>query len=178
MINIREATKADLNALREVGCTTYREHFSTLWSPAGMQQFLDQDFSPEALNQSLESSGRHLWLIALSESGSVVGFAKINWSVPAPLTGEVGAELQKIYFLKSAAGQGYGKRLLHFIRDLAAQRGERLLWLDVLKTNANARRFYEASGFKHIGEIPFNTDLAEIGMVVMGLTLKQRQAGK
>ena len=61
----------------------------------------------------------------------------------------MGAELQKIYFLKSAAGLGYGKQLLQFISDRAVQRGERLLWLDVLKSNANAQRFYEAVAFGH-----------------------------
>ena len=172
MIHIREATNADIDTLREVGCETYREHFSTLWSPAGMQGFLDQDFSASALRRSLELPERQVWLIASDERGKAVGFAKINWSTPAPLTGEVGAELQKIYFLKSAAGMGYGKRLLQFIREKAAQRGERLLWLDVLKTNANAQRFYETVGFQRIGEIPFSTDLAEIGMVVMALELK------
>ncbi|AVE05421.1 N-acetyltransferase [Pseudomonas palleroniana] len=167
MINIREATKADLDALREVGSATYREHFSSIWSPAGMQDFLNQDFSPSALGQSLESGASHLWLIASDDSGKVVGFSKVNWSTPAPLTGEVGAELQKIYFLQSEAGRGYGKQLLSFICNRAIERGARLLWLDVLKTNSNARRFYEGSGFQEIGEIPFKTDLAEIGMVVM-----------
>ncbi|WP_223549706.1 GNAT family N-acetyltransferase [Pseudomonas sp. A-B-19] len=173
MINIREATKADLNVLREVGCETYREHFSAIWSLAGMQGFLNQDFSPCTLGKSLESSASHLWLIASDESGRVVGFSKVNWSTPAPLTGTVGAELQKIYFLKSVAGRGYGKQLLHFICNRAIERGERLLWLDVLKTNSNARRFYEGFGFQEVGEIPFKTDLAEIGMVVMACELSR-----
>lgn len=173
MLSIREATKADIDTLRDVGCETYREHFSTLWSPPGMQTFLDQDFSSSVLGRSVELPKSHLWLIASDESARVVGFSKVNWSVPAPLTGELGAELQKIYFLKSAAGMGYGKQLLQFIRDEAAQRRESLLWLDVLKTNVDAQRFYAAFGFRQIGEIPFSTDLAEIGMVVMGLELKQ-----
>lgn len=173
MINIREATKADLDVLREVGCETYREHFSAIWSLAGMQGFLNQDFSPSALGKSLESSASHLWLIASDDSGRVVGFSKVNWSTPAPLTGEVGVELQKIYFLKSEAGRGYGKQLLRFICNRAIERGERLLWLDVLKTNSNARRFYEGFGFQEIGEIPFKTDLAEIGMVVMACELSR-----
>lgn len=172
MISIRNATTSDIDTLREVGCQTYREHFSTLWSPAGMQGFLEQDFSPTTLRQSLGLPGRHAWFIACDEQGNAVGFAKVNWAVPAPLTGEVGAELQKIYLLKSAAGLGYGKQLLQCVRDEVAQRGEPLLWLDVLKTNANAQGFYEAFGFRRIGEIPFSTDLADIGMVVMGLELK------
>lgn len=48
MIHIREATNADIDTLREIGCETYREHFSTLWSPAGLQGFLDPDFSQRA----------------------------------------------------------------------------------------------------------------------------------
>lgn len=167
MINIREATKADLDALRQIGCETYREHFSAIWSLAGMQSFLNQDFSPSSLGRSLESPTNHLWLIASDDSGRVVGFSKVNWSTPAPLTGEVGAELQKIYLLKSEAGRGYGSQLLRFICNRAAEHGERLLWLDVLKINSNAQRFYEGFGFQEIGEIPFKTDVADIGMVVM-----------
>lgn len=178
MIHLRQATKADIDRLREVGCETYREHFSAIWSPAGMQSFLDQDFSASALSHSLEATERHVWLIAADSGGKPVGFAKVNWSTPSPITGVLGAELQKIYLLKSAAGHGYGKQFLQFICEQAQSRGETLLWLDVLKTNLNARGFYEAFGFNQIGEIPFNTDLAEIGMVVMGLALKQRQAVK
>ncbi len=172
-LSIREATKADLDALRHVGCETYRQHFAQIWSPAGLQAFLDQDFAPSVLQSSLESSDRYLWLIASDEDSRVVGFSKVNWSTPAPITGEMGAELQKIYFLKSAAGLGYGKQMLQFISDRAGQRGEHLLWLDVLKSNTNAQHFYEAVGFRTLGEIPFSTDLTEIGMVVMGLALKE-----
>ncbi|MGE8097007.1 N-acetyltransferase family protein [Pseudomonas fluorescens] len=167
MINIREATKTDLDTLRRIGCETYREHFSAIWSLAGLQNFLNQDFSPSSLGKSLESSTNHMWLIASDDSGRDVGFSKINWSTPAPLTGEVGAELQKIYLLKSEAGRGYGNQLLRFICNRAIERAEPLLWLDVLKTNANARRFYEGFGFQEVGEIPFKTDIAEIGMLVM-----------
>ena len=172
-LSIREATKADLDALRDVGCETYRQHFAQIWSPAGLQAFLDRDFAPSVLQSSLESSDRHLWLIASDEDSRVVGFSKVNWSTPAPITGEMGAELQKIYFLKSAAGLGYGKQMLQFISDRAVQHGEHLMWLDVLKSNTNAQRFYEAVGFRTLGEIPFSTDLTEIGMVAMGLALKE-----
>lgn len=48
-----------------------------------------------------------------------VGLAKINWAAPAPLAGEVGAELRKIDFLKSAVGRGYGKPFMQFICDQA-----------------------------------------------------------
>ena len=95
MLRIHQATPADLEALREVGCTTYREHFAQIWSPGGLQAFLDRDFSHDALRQSLETSDSPLWLLASGENAQVVGLAKVNWSAPAPITGEVGAELDR-----------------------------------------------------------------------------------
>jgi ribosomal protein S18 acetylase RimI-like enzyme len=167
VISIREATIEDLHLLREVGMNTYSEHFSEIWTEAGMQNFLNEDFSICELRKSIESPASHCWLIASDEENRTVGFAKVNWSKTIPISGETGAELQKIYFLKSQAGKGYGAQLLRHIEDLAQSRKAGFIWLDVLKTNANAQRFYENSGFKALGEIPFCTDKAEIGMVVM-----------
>jgi ribosomal protein S18 acetylase RimI-like enzyme len=53
---------------------------------------------------------------------------------------------------------------------MAARRSD-MLWLDVLKSNAGAQRFYTSRGFRVLGEIPFNTDLSEIGMLVMARQL-------
>nr|WP_253912244.1 N-acetyltransferase [Pseudomonas sp. CVAP\ len=167
VIKIREATIEDIHALRDIGIETYRDHFSDIWSPSGMQHFLSEDFSVLALQESIRAPTHHCWLIALDEDDRAVGFSKVNWSKPMPITGKAGAELQKIYFLKTQAGKGYGKQLLQFIRQLAKDRKEHFIWLDVLKTNASARRFYEGFGFEVLGEIPFSTDKTEIGMVVM-----------
>lgn len=167
MITIREATIEDLQALREIGIETYKEHFSDIWTAAGIQNFLSQDFSVSELRRSIGSPINHCWLIALNKEDQAVGFSKVNWSKPIPMSDQIGAELQKIYFLKSQAGKGYGKQLLQFIHDSAKNRNEGFIWLDVLKTNSNAQRFYESFGFRALGEIPFSTDIAEIGMIVM-----------
>ncbi len=167
MITIREATIDDFQPLRDIGIETYKEHFSDIWTATGMQNFLSNDFSACALQKSIGSPTNHCWLIAFDEEDQAVGFSKVNWSKPIPLSDQRGTELQKIYFLKSQAGKGYGKQLLQFIHDSAQNRDEGFIWLDVLKTNSNARRFYERFGFRALGEIPFSTDIAEIGMVVM-----------
>lgn len=173
MINIREAVIEDLPMLRDIGMATYKEHFSEIWTTTGMQHFLSEDFSISELQKSIGSPASHCWLIAFDEKDRTVGFSKVNWSKPIPISDQVGTELQKIYFLKSQAGKGYGKQLLQFIRDTAQNRNEGFIWLDVLKTNSNAQRFYESFGFRALGEIPFSTDKAEIGMVVMCCDLSQ-----
>ena len=167
MIHIREAAMEDIHILRDLGIETYRDHFSDIWTAAGMQNFLNEDFSICELQKSVASPAHHCWLIAFDEESRAVGFAKVNWSKLIPVSGEVGAELQKIYFLKSQAGKGYGKQLVQFIRQKAENRCERSIWLDVLKSNSNAQRFYESLGFQVLGEIPFSTDKTDIGMVVM-----------
>ncbi|NBF09099.1 GNAT family N-acetyltransferase [Pseudomonas sp. Fl4BN1] len=171
MITLREAGNDDIEALQAIGEATYREHFASIWSAEGLRQFLAQDFSDEALRNSLEARDQHLWLLALDTQQQPLGFAKLNWHRPTPGSGLPGAELQKIYLLKSQAGKGYGRRLLEHVLQRASAAGESCLWLDVLKSNTGARRFYESAGLRQIGEVPFSTDMEQIGMWVMACDL-------
>lgn len=171
MITIREADSDDIDALQAIGCATYREHFASIWTADGLQLFLDQDFSPARLAASLAARDQHLWLLALDPQQQPIGFAKLNWARPVPGSDRCGAELQKIYLLKSQAGLGHGRRLLEQVLQRAAAAGESCLWLDVLKSNSGARRFYESAGLQQISEVPFSTDLQQIGMWVMACDL-------
>jgi len=170
-LSIRSADANDIDVLREIGCTTYRDHFSHVWSEDGIRRFVDADFSAEAIRTTLAASSKHLWMIATDNDGKVAGYAKINWGMRDPILGLEGAELQKIYFRKSATGKGYGAAMLDRVFDLVRQRSNRRIWLDVLKINVGAQRFYEQAGFARLGEMPFRTDLAEVGMVVMARDL-------
>jgi ribosomal protein S18 acetylase RimI-like enzyme len=167
LITVRQAAEGDIESLQRIGRETYREHFNQLWTAKGIEDFLDQDFSLDALSRTVNSQHKHLWLIALEANDRAIGFAKINWDTPSPTSAVNGAELQKIYFLKSRAGRGYGSKLLSAALNRADRRGVSLVWLDVLRSNLDAQRFYERHGFKRSGETPFKTDLLEIGMVVM-----------
>ena len=166
---IRAATLDDLAALQKIACDTYRLHFRSIWSERGIQAFLDRDFSTPALTVTLTSAA-HTCLLACETSSTgaerLVGYAKINWQTPNPVTGEVGGELQKIYFAPEATGKGYGSAMFARVFALAEERCEPL-WLDVLKTNVGAQRLYAKQGFRVLGEVPFATDRVEIGMLVM-----------
>ena len=172
-ISIRPANISDLATIQKLGCETYADHFSSLWSPEGLRDFLAQDFSTEALELTLRHPNQHQWLIVYDSSELPIGLSKTNWSQPNPISSALGAELQKIYLLKSFSGIGAGTELLKTIINNATLRGESSIWLDVLKTNTKAQEFYLRSGFNQIGEIPFNTDLKEVGMIVMACDLGQ-----
>jgi ribosomal protein S18 acetylase RimI-like enzyme len=171
MLMIRAATSADRDRLSRLGEATYRSHFTAIWSPARLEAYIAAEYGPAALERSLGGADGSLWLIA-ALADEPIGFAKLNWERPLPIAGGgSGAELQKIYFDAARTGQGYGGSLLAAVIEQASCRGEPTVWLDVLKSNSGARAFYERHGFEVAGEIPFATDLREIGMWVMAREL-------
>lgn len=166
-IRIRQVLIDDLREVQTIARSTYIEHFAHAWSGTGLQSFLQREFSDEALRASL-SSPAHAWFLLEASDEGVVGYAKVNWSRIEPITGRSGAELQKIYFSANATGRRFGTALLTHVVAAATAGREPMLWLNVLRSNADARRFYATHGFETVGQIPFRTDLGEeIGMWTM-----------
>ena len=163
--HIVRAELGDLDPLLDLGATTYREHFAAIWSPDGLARFLAREFDRDVVAEEL-SSPITVYLLGLTPDPT--GFAKLRLrrAVPGDAA-RTGAELQKIYLRRAATASGLGARLLAAAMATARAAGEALVWLDVLKTNPGARRFYERHAFQIVGELPFATDLGEHGMWVM-----------
>ncbi|MCM3240205.1 GNAT family N-acetyltransferase [Heyndrickxia oleronia] len=146
MLEIRKGTVEDLSIIRQLGIDTYYAHFKDNWeNKKDINKFLEKDFSKESLEKSLKMHNI-AWLIAYIEN-EAIGFAKVNFDRKLPNNQTRGAELQKIYFLPSATGKGYGDILLNEVIKLSIQNNQGLLWLEVLKTNHQAKAFYEKKGF-------------------------------
>jgi ribosomal protein S18 acetylase RimI-like enzyme len=166
MLTVRDATAADRDSLARLGEATYRSHFTAIWSPQRLEAYIAAEYGSAALERSLQETGSR-WLIAELDRAPI-GFAKLNWDRPLPVApARSGTELQKIYFCAEQTGKGWGAAMLDAIVTRAQQRDPCLLWLDVLKSNAGAQAFYARHGFNVVGEIPFATDIQEIGMLVM-----------
>ncbi len=166
-VAVRAAGPADLALLAELGERTYREHFSALWSAAGIDAFVARHFAPAELAREL--GGDEVRYLLAFDGDAAVGFAKAIRDQPVPTRPEQrGLELQKIYFTRAAVGRGHGAATLDRVLTLARSLGEPCVWLDVLKSNQGATRFYERHGFARIGELPFASDLGvDIGMWVL-----------
>ena len=161
---------ATVNVLREVGMATYKEHFSDIWTSTGIDLYLQQNFDVTRLNDEIRNGLVQYFL--LEEENRYIGFIKICMNRPmTPGSLTRGIELEKIYLLKAFSGKGIGSKAFMFLCDYARNKGEKLVWLNVLKSNQRAIKFYEQFGFRKIDQIEFSTDKIKIDMWVMKFDL-------
>ncbi len=169
-MQIYRASKQHLKTIQNIGTLTYRQHFNHLWTEQGIMHFLAQDFSHESLEKSL-SDATQIWLLIENEDQICCGYAKLNLDKTQPDLNIQGSELQKIYLLDDAIGKNNAAQLMQFILEIARKNKQQFIYLEVLKNNLRAQHFYQKFGFKNAIDIPFATDLDEIGMQVMLLKL-------
>lgn len=180
-LTIETAAHTSVTELRRIGTSTYREHFASIWSPAALDNYLDNQFNEVRIAAEIQS-GHTCYLMAtvgpaadavipIDRQRRVVGYCKVNFDKPDPATDTPGMELEKIYLAPEMTGRGYGAALIGAAFELAKSRKQTSVWLDVLQTNVAGRRMYERSGFTVIGEQPFATDIQTIGFWVMSASL-------
>ena len=130
-LRIRQATGADSTLLSELGYRIYPAHFQHLWvSDAEMTAFLDAEYTPSVIEQSLSES--HVsWFVA--ETDRPVGFMKVTWDAMLPETDKRGVLLNKLYLDPAETGKHYGQDMFNKIIDMARSRGKDSLWLEVLE---------------------------------------------
>ncbi|MCF9046396.1 GNAT family N-acetyltransferase [Acinetobacter nectaris] len=165
-ILIKQAVYEDLELIQKVGRQSYIDHFSTIWTRQGVETFLNGSFSDEQLRHSLDDNNQ-FWFLYMQSPEKCIGIAKVHLNEYEPNIKCEGAELEKIYFLREAVGQGYAKKFIQFILDFAEERDQKSMYLSVLKSNVRAQRFYEYHGFVYKADVPYSTDLYDIGMNIM-----------
>ena len=101
----------------------------------------------DELYQVYSQPGHAYWVVEYE--GEVVGGGGI-----APLAGSESdiCELQKMYFLSSARGQGLAKKLALMALEHAREQGFKQCYLETTAFLTEAIRLYEHLGFEHISE--------------------------
>lgn len=95
--------------------------------------------------------GARLLLVARAEDGVVVGAAQLDMATMP--NGSHRAEVQKVCVLRSARGQGIGRRLMLTIEDTARAANRTLLVLDTRQGDV-AESLYRKLGYIEAGVIP------------------------
>ena len=151
--HIRLAEPGDAEIVALLGRITFIETFEHLFTShqSDLTVYLDHTFAVAKIRNSLAQPDNR-YSIALRD-GLPIGYAKLKYPSPTPLLrGEEPAQLQKIYVLKEFLALGIGKALLATVLKDAANRGLETIWLDVLKQNTRAIRFYKRQRFTPLGD--------------------------
>lgn len=149
---VSRAEPADAATLALLGRITFAETFGALFRnhPADLQQYLDATFNVAKLERSLGKPENCYWLASLERLP--VGYAKLKCRSSLPgQPRQPAAQLQKIYVLEEFLAQRIGRALLAHVLPAAATCAP-LIWLDVLRENTRAIRFYRRFGFASVGE--------------------------
>ena len=134
----------------------YPQYFTYLWDDAGAW-YMDYSYNAARLKAELEDPNvRYFWAVSRGER---VGYLKLNLTKELPLSNEQGGlEIERIYFLSGAAGQGLGTRLIDYAEAIARQQQKAYIWLHTMDSSQNSIAFYEKRGFGRVGEtiLPFS----------------------
>ena len=151
----------DLRAVREVARITWAETYRGIIPEDERTSFVERAYSEEALKQRMKTG---VFLVAVL-GGAVVGFADFD-----PGTGKPGeVELAAIYVLPEMQGRGVGTRLLEV--GIGRFASAESLTLRVARDNIDGRRFYEARGFRVVGEHVWRTSGGEVTELEMVLKI-------
>lgn len=128
--------------VRKVARVTWHHTYASSIPEPVRVRFLDSFYSDEALGQRAD---RSLLLIA-ERGGAVVGFGNFFESRLDPKE----AELAALYILPEAQAAGIGTMLLG--EGIGRLDGVKRLFANVERTNRTGLAFYEARGFRVVGE--------------------------
>jgi diamine N-acetyltransferase len=150
--DIRRAEQHDATTVALLGRITFAETFGYLFQvcPGDLRDYLDATFDVAKIERSL-GDARNLYWLAFRHR-LPIGYAKVKRLSPVP--GQPGlraAQLQKVYVLQAFLARGIGRALLLPAIQAASELAS-TLWLDVLRENARAVRFYAQHGFVAAGE--------------------------
>ena len=149
-LQIREATPADAATVAALARQSFTETFAESNTPEDLALFLATTYGEVQQGAELRDPAWTTWLASVD--GVPLAFAQLKRG-PAEscVTGPAPVELNRLYVLASAKGQGLGKALMATLMDRARTEGFQTLWLGVWEHNLKAQAFYRHWPFRDVG---------------------------
>jgi GNAT superfamily N-acetyltransferase len=150
-VAIRPAAIEDLDALLEIYLSSAGRHVAL--DPTHYR-LPERGAATERLQRIIEDDGRTTGYLAAAADGQIVGSVSIAL-LPSPSDGSMMAPLPTaeigIAVLEDAQDAGVGTALMAAAEAWAAERGIRVILLDMSVRNEGAQRFYERLGYEITG---------------------------
>jgi len=153
-MQIRDALRSDLTAVRRVAVESYVDKFAEFNTPENMEAFLTTTYSESAFENEFDEPGSKL--LVACEDDLIVGFVRLRTS--REVEEKLGAstlELQRLYIATGWQGRSIGHTLMEEALRYAQKIQVDWMWLGVWEKNFGAQRFYARYGFERFGEHTF-----------------------
>jgi len=152
---ITAVTAADMPTLQQVSRATFTDTFGAANTPEDLAKYLDKTYNQPQLLQELQQPTTTFDFISLN--GVVAGYLKLNWGgTQSEKRGNQRLEIERIYILPEFKRQGLGQQLYQRAVAKATDLGLAAIWLGVWENNFAAQKFYQAMGFKEVGDHVFH----------------------
>lgn len=142
-MNVRPATTADIEGIREVADAAWWDTYPGVLDPDRVRTALDTLYDPEFLREALTDHNQVLFVVA-ERDDQVVGFA----SAQQTFADEV--EVYTLFVHPNHQRDGVGTELLDSVATSARDAGVERLRAGVLSGNHDARAFFETHGFERV----------------------------
>ncbi len=154
-MKIKKCSIDDIKKLQNVCRKTFAETFQDQNTEEDMRKYLDENYAAEVLEKEI-SDKNSITYLALNDENEPLGYLKINKDDAETEKGyDNSLEIQRIYILKKAKGQGIGSEFMKIAEKQAIEWGLTYIWLGVWEYNYPAQKFYEGKGFKKFSEHVF-----------------------
>ena len=143
---ITRVTIDELKELQSIGKQTFFETFAENNTAENIQQYLEEAFSLERLENECKSEDSEFYFVWWHTK--IVGYLKLNTGMSqTELKDEKAIEIERIYVLKEFHGKKIGQIVYDWAHTIALQKNANYIWLGVWEKNERAIRFYEKNGF-------------------------------
>ncbi len=153
-LHIREVTSNDVELLKNIMSSTFRESYEILDGKEAIDLYINQYFKIDDLVRLISQKGSHLYLVHLL--GNPIGYLQLNEpGYQSDLEEKECIEIQRIYLLKEFQGKGYGTMMMNWIEQKVKTLHYSRIWLGVWKLNPKAVNFYNKLGYQIFGSHSF-----------------------
>jgi diamine N-acetyltransferase len=146
MIEIIPANSNDIPIIQDIAYRTWPVTFAGILSPDQISFMLEKMYSADALKYQMEVKSIR-FLLAKDELEGTIGFLSLETS----FEGLSMTKIHKLYILPEAQNKGVGRALINRAAQIAKNKENHLLQLNVNKYNSTAINFYKHIGFLEAG---------------------------
>ena len=143
-MEIIKATRDHISIIQDIANEVWPKTFKEILSPEQIGYMMDMMYSTPSLENQMDQLNHHYLLVKKDREN--LGFLSYEHGYK----GKPWTKIHKIYVLSYIQGGGVGRFLINAAADIARQRGDTELSLNVNRYN-KAIKFYERMGFEITG---------------------------